>query len=56
MMGGFPLGTLEASGRAPAVLALHGFGATTQEVSMIVDIARPNGCVSRSAAQRVEAT
>jgi carboxylesterase len=43
MMGGFPLGTLEASGRAPAVLALHGFGATTQEVSMIVDIARDLG-------------
>jgi carboxylesterase len=43
MMGGFPLGTLEARGGGPAVLALHGFGATTQEVSLIVDIAKDLG-------------
>jgi carboxylesterase len=43
MMGGPPLGTLEVSGRGPAVLALHGFGATTQEVGMVVDIARNLG-------------
>lgn len=43
MMGGAPLGTLEARGRGPAVLALHGFGATTQEVELIVDIARDLG-------------
>jgi carboxylesterase len=43
MMGGFPLGTLEASGKSPAVLALHGFGATTQEVSLVIDIARDLG-------------
>jgi carboxylesterase len=43
MMGGFPLGTLEAPGKGPAVLALHGFGATTQEVSLVVDIARDLG-------------
>jgi carboxylesterase len=43
MMGGPPLGTLEAPGRGPAVLALHGFGATTQEVGLIVDIARNLG-------------
>jgi carboxylesterase len=43
MMGGPPLGTLEASGRGPAVLALHGFGATTQEVGLIVDIAKNLG-------------
>jgi carboxylesterase len=43
MMGGFPLGTLEASGSGPAVLALHGFGATTQEVSLVVDIAKDLG-------------
>jgi carboxylesterase len=43
MLGGAPFGTLEASGRAPAVLGLHGFGATTQEVGMVVDVARELG-------------
>lgn len=43
MMGGLPLGTLEVSGAAPGVLALHGFGATTQEVQMVIEIARELG-------------
>jgi carboxylesterase len=43
MMGGAPFGTLEAQGSGPGVLALHGFGATTQEVHMVVDIARGLG-------------
>jgi carboxylesterase len=43
MMGGIPKGTLEAPGRAPSVLALHGFGATPEEVSMAVEIARELG-------------
>ncbi len=43
MMGGAPFGTLEVRGSGPGVLALHGFGATTQEVAMIIDIARELG-------------
>ena len=43
MMGGAPFGTLEASGSGPGVLALHGFGATPQEVGIVVDIARELG-------------
>jgi carboxylesterase len=43
MLGGPPLGTMLASGESPAVLALHGFGATTQEVGMVVGIARQLG-------------
>lgn len=43
MMGGAPFGTLEAQGVGPGVLALHGFGATTQEVGIVVDIARDLG-------------
>lgn len=42
-MGGAPLGTLEVDGARPAVLALHGFGATTQEVLMVVDVAKELG-------------
>jgi carboxylesterase len=48
MMGGFPLGTLEASGDGPAVLALHGFGATTQEVGLVIDIAKELGLAARA--------
>jgi len=43
LLGGPPLGTLEAEGRGPAVLALHGFGATPQEVEMVVGVARELG-------------
>lgn len=43
MFGGPPLGTLEAAGEAPGVLALHGFGATPQEVELAVDVARDLG-------------
>lgn len=43
MLGGAPFGTLDVSGRGPALLGLHGFGATTQEVDMVVDIARELG-------------
>lgn len=43
MRGGAPLGTLEVPGRGPALLALHGFGATPQEVELVVGIARDLG-------------
>jgi len=43
MKGGVPLGTLEVAGAAPGVLALHGFGATPEEVLMIVELARELG-------------
>jgi carboxylesterase len=43
MIGGVPLGTLEATGAAPGVLGLHGFGATPEEVRMIVELARELG-------------
>lgn len=43
MMGGAPLGTLDVPGAGPAVLALHGFGATPQEVQLVVEIARELG-------------
>jgi carboxylesterase len=43
MMGGVPLGTLERAGAAPAVLALHGFGATPEEVILVMDLARELG-------------
>lgn len=43
MIGGPPLGTLDVAGDSPAVLALHGFGATTQEVLLVVEIARELG-------------
>jgi carboxylesterase len=39
MMGGIPIGTLDVPGARPSVLALHGFGATPQEVQMVVDMA-----------------
>lgn len=43
VLGGPPVGTLEVTGRGPAVLALHGFGATPQEVELVVGIAREQG-------------
>jgi carboxylesterase len=43
MFGGLPIGTLEAAGEGPSVLALHGFGATPQEVELVVSIARDLG-------------
>jgi carboxylesterase len=43
MMGGVPLGTMDVPGSSPGVLALHGFGATTQEVLMVVELARELG-------------
>lgn len=43
MFGGLPIGTLEAAGDAPGVLALHGFGATPQEVELAVNVARDLG-------------
>ena len=48
MLGGAPLGTMSSDGDGPAVLALHGFGATTQEVGMIVDLARRLGLAVRA--------
>lgn len=38
-LGGPPIGTLQVPGRSPAVLALHGFGATPHEVHVVVEIA-----------------
>jgi carboxylesterase len=43
LLGGPPIGTLEVAGRAPGVLALHGFGATPQEVELVIGIARELG-------------
>jgi carboxylesterase len=43
LLGGPPIGTLEAAGRGPGVLALHGFGATPQEVELVVGIASELG-------------
>lgn len=43
LLGGPPVGTLEVAGRSPALLALHGFGATPQEVELVVGIARELG-------------
>jgi carboxylesterase len=43
MMGGVPLGTLDVRGASPSVLALHGFGATPQEVLLVVEVARDLG-------------
>lgn len=43
MMGGIPLGTLEVPGAEPAVLGLHGFGATPEEVLLVVELARELG-------------
>jgi carboxylesterase len=43
LLGGPPIGTLELVGRGPALLALHGFGATPQEVELVVGIAREQG-------------
>lgn len=48
MLGGAPFGMLEAPGATPAILALHGFGATTQEVSLVIDIARELGLAARA--------
>lgn len=48
MLGGPPLGTMAAAGGSPAVLALHGFGATTQEVGMVVEVARQLGLAARA--------
>jgi carboxylesterase len=43
MMGGIPIGTLDVPGARPSVLGLHGFGATPQEVQLVVDMARDLG-------------
>jgi carboxylesterase len=43
LLGGPPIGTLEVAGRGPGVLALHGFGATPQEVELVIGIARELG-------------
>jgi carboxylesterase len=43
MMGGVPLGTIEQAGSAPAVLGLHGFGATPEEVLLVIELARELG-------------
>jgi carboxylesterase len=43
MMGGTPVGTIERAGSAPAVLALHGFGATPHEVLLAVEVAQSFG-------------
>jgi carboxylesterase len=43
MLGGAPMGTIQLAGRGPGVLALHGFGATPQEVYMAVEVAAELG-------------
>ena len=43
MMGGEPIGTQSLPGAAPAVLALHGFGATPQETLMVLSVAQELG-------------
>lgn len=43
LLGGPPIGTLEVAGHGPGVLALHGFGATPQEVELVIQIAREQG-------------
>lgn len=43
MMGGTPIGTQRLPGKAPAVLALHGFGATPHEVLMVLELAQELG-------------
>jgi carboxylesterase len=43
MMGGTPIGTQSVPGAAPAVLALHGFGATPQEVLLVLELAQELG-------------
>jgi carboxylesterase len=43
MMGGVPIGTQDLPGAEPAVLALHGFGATPEEVEMVVEVAQELG-------------
>lgn len=43
MMGGTPIGTQSLPGAAPAVLALHGFGATPQEVLLVLELAQELG-------------
>jgi carboxylesterase len=43
MLGGRPIGTLEAPGRTPSVLAFHGFGATPDEVRLVVEVATDLG-------------
>jgi carboxylesterase len=39
MRGGVALGTIDRPGANPPVLAFHGFGATTQEVLLVVEVA-----------------
>lgn len=43
MHGGRPVGTMDVAGATPSVLALHGFGATPQEVELAVQVARDLG-------------
>jgi carboxylesterase len=43
MIGGTPIPTQVVAGKAPAVLGLHGFGATPQEVQMVVELAEELG-------------
>jgi carboxylesterase len=43
LMGEGVADALASEGRAPSVLALHGFGGTPQEVALIVDVARELG-------------
>lgn len=42
-MGGTPIPTQSVPGVAPAVLALHGFGATPQEVLLVLEVAQELG-------------
>ncbi|HTV23561.1 MAG TPA: alpha/beta fold hydrolase [Polyangiaceae bacterium] len=48
LLGGPPIGTLEAMGHGPGVLGLHGFGATPQEVDLVIEIARELGLAARA--------
>lgn len=43
MMGGTPIATQSVPGATPAVLALHGFGATPQEVLLVLEVAEELG-------------
>lgn len=48
LMGAGRKDPLEVSGGNPAVLALHGFGATPQEIELAVDVARSLGLRARA--------
>lgn len=48
LMGEGVADALVSEGRAPSVLALHGFGGTPQEVALVVDVARELGLAAEA--------